>query len=62
MTSWHRVQKEGDPARTFMVLVVEGRVAACSTYLWLFSIGDRWEDARKALEVVGFTSVMVSPP
>ena len=58
MTSWWKVEKED---WVFMVLVVEGRVAACAMSVWI-KIGDPWKDVRSRLSTQGFTCTMESPP
>ena len=57
MTSWWKVEKED---WVFMVLVVEGRVAACA--MSVCKIGDPWKDVRGRLNTQGFTCTMESPP
>ena len=59
MTSWWKVQRGDDE---FMVLVVEGRVAAYTSALAGIQVGALWKDVRKRLTPVGFVFTMESPP
>lgn len=45
----------------FMVLVVNGRVAACPFTIGI-KLGEPWKDVRKLLDERGFTTTMVSAP
>jgi len=56
MTQWWRVEPPIDSG--FLVLVVNGRIAVAQQHYVLFKIGDRWPDARKALEEAQFVCVM----
>ena len=46
----------------FVVLVVEGRVAAYNLALAGIQVGALWKDVRKRLAPVGFVFTMESPP
>lgn len=62
MSQWWRVSAPVDAGFTigasFMVLVICGRVAACSGKI--VKIGQKWTDTRTRLEGAKFACVMVS--